>query len=149
MKLHKEMIKLNQDVATREEAIRMAGQLLVDYGCAEPEYIAAMLARNEDVSTYMGNFIAIPHGTDEGKKYIKKTGISVVQIPMGVDFSDPDTDEEQLVTVVFGIAGLGNEHLQLLSQIALFCSDVSNVAKLADAQTPEEIINLLDKVGEN
>jgi PTS system mannitol-specific IIA component len=149
MKLQENMIKLNQSVATREQAIRMAGQLLVDGGCVEPQYIESMIARNDDVSTYMGNFIAIPHGTDEGKQYIKKTGISVVQIPFGVDFSNPGDNQEQLVTVVFGIAGIGNEHLQLLSQIALFCSDVSNVAKLADAQTPKEIISLLDKVGEN
>lgn len=147
MELQANMIKLNQDVATKEQAIRMAGQLLVDNGCVGPEYIESMIARNNDVSTYMGNFIAIPHGTDEGKKFIKKTGISVVQIPMGVDFSADDDDTEQLVTVVFGIAGLNNEHLQLLSQIALFCSDVSNVAKLADAQTPEEVINLLKEVG--
>lgn len=147
MELQKNMILLNQDVPTKEQAIRMAGQLLVDGGCVEPQYIDAMIDRNNDISTYMGNFIAIPHGTDEGKKYIKKTGISVVQIPMGVDFSNDD-NQEQLVTVVFGIAGIGNEHLQLLSQIALFCSDVSNVAKLADAQTPEEVINLLEKIGD-
>src|SRR5699024_2877268 len=104
------------------------------------------LSLHDALPIYMGNFIAIPHGTDEGKQYIKKTGISVVQIPMGVDFSG-ENDSEQLVTVVFGIAGLGNEHLNLLSQIALYCSDVSNVAKLADAQTPQEIINLLKEVG--
>ena len=148
MKLDPKMIKLNQDVPTRDQAIRMSGQLLVDGGCADPEYIDSMIARNNDVSTYMGNFIAIPHGTDEGKKHIKKTGISVVQIPMGVDFSNPDDDTEQLVTVVFGIAGLNNEHLNILSQIAIFCSDVSNVAKLADAQSPQEIIDLLKNVGD-
>ena len=148
MQLQASMIKLNQDVPTRDQAIRMAGQLLVDSGCVESEYVDSMIARNNDVSTYMGNFIAIPHGTDDGKKFIKKTGISVVQIPMGVDFSDPDTEGEQLVTVVFGIAGLNNEHLNILSQIAIFCSDVSNVAKLADAQSPQEIIDLLKEVGE-
>ena len=67
MKLDPKMIKLNQDVPTRDQAIRMAGQLLVDGGCADPEYIDSMIARNNDVSIYMGNFIAIPHGTDEGK----------------------------------------------------------------------------------
>ncbi|GFZ26301.1 PTS sugar transporter subunit IIA [Lactobacillus corticis] len=147
MELKKDMILLNQDVTTRDQAIRLAGQLLVDGGCVDEGYIDSMIARNEDVSTYMGNFIAIPHGTDEGKKHIKKTGISVVQIPMGVDFSNDDDANEQLVTVVFGIAGLNNEHLQLLSQIALFCSDVSNVAKLADAQSADEIIDLLQEVG--
>ena len=56
LQLDPKMIKLNQDVPTRDQAIRMAGQLLVDGGCVEPEYIDSMLARNEDVSTYMGNF---------------------------------------------------------------------------------------------
>lgn len=72
LQLDPKMIKLNQDVPTRDQAIRMAGQLLVDGGCVEPEYIDSMLARNEDVSTYMGNFIAIPHGTDEGRSTLKK-----------------------------------------------------------------------------
>lgn len=146
MELQENMIKLNQDFTNRDLAIRAAGQLLVAGGCVDPGYIDSMIARNNDVSTYMGNFVAIPHGTDEGKKHIKETGISIVQVPMGVDFSDDDN--EQLVTVVFGISGRNNEHLELLSQIALFCSDVSNVAKLADAQSAQEIIDLLKNVGE-
>ncbi|MDN2453147.1 PTS sugar transporter subunit IIA [Lactobacillus sp. UCMA15818] len=145
MDLEKDMIKLDQHVATKEEAIRLAGKLLVDSGDVEPEYVESMIARNDDVSTYMGNFIAIPHGTEDGKKFIKKTGISVVQVPMGVDFSE-DSQNENVVTVVFGIAGLNGEHLNLLSQIALFCSDVNNVVKLADAQSEQEIINLLKEV---
>lgn len=147
MDLEKNMIVLDKHVATKNEAIELAGNLLVEAGCVEPEYIKSMIARNDDVSTYMGNFIAIPHGTDDGKKYIKKTGISIVQIPMGVDFSDDESSSAEVVTVVFGIAGLNGEHLNILSQIALFCSDVRNVAKLADAQSEEEIINLLKEVG--
>ena len=146
MKLTPEMIALNQDIATREAAIRKAGQLLVDAGCVDPEYVDAMIERDNDVSTYMGNFIAIPHGTDEAKRYIKKTGISVVQVPMGVNFSSND-QEDNLVTVVFGIAGKNDEHLPLLSQIALFCSDVTNVARLADATKEDDIIALLKEVG--
>ncbi|KRN00397.1 mannitol fructose-specific phosphotransferase system IIA protein [Lacticaseibacillus paracasei subsp. tolerans DSM 20258] len=118
---------------------------MVDNGNVEPAYIDSMLDRNRDVSVYMGNFIAIPHGTEAGMKYIKSTAISIVQYPWGVDWSD-DPADENLVTVVFGIAGLNGEHLKLLSQIALYCSDVENVQKLADAQTPEEIVNLLKEV---
>ncbi|GBG95842.1 mannitol-specific PTS system IIA component [Ligilactobacillus salitolerans] len=145
MELQADMIKLNQSVPNKTAAIRLAGQLLVDAGCVEPEYVDAMIARDQDVSTYMGNFIAIPHGTDEGKKHIKKTGISVVQIPMGVDFSE-DENTDNTVTVVFGIAGKNNEHLDILSQIALYCSHIENVAKLADAQSPQEVIDLLKEV---
>lgn len=138
-------IALGQTAKTKEEAIRQVGQLLVDNGNAEPEYIDSMIARNRDVSVYMGNFIAIPHGQEDGMKYIKKTGIAIAQYPWGVDFSD-DPAEENLVTVVFGIAGLNGEHLQLLSKIALYCSDVENVQKLADAQSAQEVINLLKEV---
>lgn len=143
--LDEKLIRINQSMKTKEDAIRMAGQLLVDNGNVDAPYIDSMLARNRDVSVYMGNFIAIPHGTEDGKQYIKETGISVVQLPWGVDFAD-DPADEKLVTVVFGIAGLNGEHLQLLSQIALFCSDIHNVEKLADAQSAAEIIDLLKEV---
>lgn len=145
MELTKNMIKLNQQYDTKEDAIRAAGKLLVDNNCVESGYIDSMLERNKEISTYIGNFIAIPHGTSEGKKYIKKTGISLIQIPKGVEFSE-DKNDSKLVTVVFGIAGLNNEHLDVLSQIALFCTKIENVAKLADAQTEQEIIDLLKEV---
>lgn len=145
MELTKNMIMLNQQYDTKEDAIRAAGKLLVDNNCVESGYIDSMLERNKEISTYIGNFIAIPHGTSEGKKYIKKTGISLIQIPKGVEFSE-DKNDSKLVTVVFGIAGLNNEHLDVLSQIALFCTKIENVAKLADAQTEQEIIDLLKEV---
>lgn len=139
--LKKENIVLKKEFQGKEEAIREAGRLLVDGGYAEETYIDSMIEREEKVSTYMGNFIAIPHGTEEAKKFIKTSGISVVQVPNGVNFGT--ADNEKLATVVIGIAGAGDEHLEILSQIAVFCSDIENVQKLADAQSEEEIINLL------
>lgn len=139
------MIALGQTAKTKEEAIRQVGKLMVDNGYVEEPYVDSMIARNQDVSVYMGNFIAIPHGQEDGMKYIKKTGIAIAQYPWGVDFSE-DPATENLVTVVFGIAGLNGEHLHLLSQIALYCSDVENVQKLADAQSAQEVINLLKEV---
>ncbi|UQS81445.1 PTS sugar transporter subunit IIA [Bombilactobacillus folatiphilus] len=146
MELKKKMIRLNQHFSTKEEAITAAGQLLVEDHCVQPEYVQSMIDRNNELSTYMGNFIAIPHGTDAGKQYIHKTGISVMQIPEGVEFGS--AKDSKLVTIVFGIAGLNNEHLDVLSQIALFCSKLGNVAQLSDAQSEQEIINLLKEVGE-
>ncbi|GED48529.1 PTS mannitol transporter subunit IIA [Carnobacterium maltaromaticum] len=139
-----ENIKLNQHFTTKESAIRAAGEVLVLAGYVEADYVAAMVQRENDVTTYMGNFIAIPHGTDEAKKYIKKSGISIIQVPNGVDFGTPE--EEKMVTVLFGIAGVENEHLDILSQIAIFCSDIDNVVELASAQTAEEIVALLQEV---
>ena len=139
-----ENIKLNQHFTTKESAIRAAGEVLVLAGYVEADYVDAMVQRENDVTTYMGNFIAIPHGTDVAKKYIKKSGISIIQVPNGVDFGTPE--EEKMVTVLFGIAGVENEHLDILSQIAIFCSDIDNVVELASAQTAEEIVALLQEV---
>ncbi|MGL9912578.1 PTS sugar transporter subunit IIA [Enterococcus sp. DIV0213h] len=139
--LEKDMIELNKQFATKEEAIRYCGEKLLAAGCVEKEYVDAMLERDEMLSVYMGNFIAIPHGTDEAKKYVKKSGICIVQVPDGVNFGT--ADEEKIVTVLFGIAGKGENHLQLVQQIALFCSDIDNVVELADALDKEEIAQSL------
>ncbi|GGI66010.1 PTS mannitol transporter subunit IIA [Enterococcus alcedinis] len=141
MTLPSAMVDLNQSFQTKEEAIRFCGRKLVDAGCVEEDYIAAMIERNEMLSVYMGNFIAIPHGTDEAKQYVKKSGICVVQVPEGVNFGT--AEEPQIVTVLFGIAGVGDDHLALIQQIALYCSDVNNVVLLADALTKEDIIRQL------
>ncbi|WP_407392194.1 PTS sugar transporter subunit IIA [Carnobacterium jeotgali] len=137
-------IKLNQSFNTKEEAIRAAGELLLESQYVEAGYIEEMLKREENVTTYMGNFIAIPHGTENSKDLINQSGISIVQIPGGVDFGS--SEEEKLVTVVFGIAGVGNEHLDILSQIAVYCSEVENVVKLADASSEQEIKELLEGI---
>ena len=110
--LIKESIKLNQPSVTKEEAIRAAGELLVERGSVEPSYVEAMLEREKIVTTYMGMGIAIPHGTSEAKGAVKKTAITMLQYPEGVDFGD---EKAQLV---FGIAGIGDEHLDLLGKIA-------------------------------
>ncbi|MGT2924288.1 PTS sugar transporter subunit IIA [Streptococcus caviae] len=144
MEFQKELIKLNQQFADKEAAIRFCGQLLLDGGYVEPAYVDAMVQRDKELSVYMGNFIAIPHGTDDAKKNVLKSGITVVQVPDGVNFGTPDNP--QVATVLFGIAGIGDEHLQIIQNISIFCADVDNVVKLADAQTEDEIIKLLSNV---
>ena len=139
MNLKKQDIRLGQEISNKEEAIRKAGEILVENGYVDADYIPAMLEREEIVSTYMGNFIAIPHGTDEAKK-------SIIQIPGGVSFSKPEDTEDKMVFIVFGIAGKDGEHLELLSKIAIFCSEQENVIKLVNAATEEEVITLLSEV---
>lgn len=143
MQLKKEMIRLNQKFLNKEDAIRAVGQLLVDNGNVDATYVEAMLNREKIVTTYMGNFIAIPHGTDESKQQVHSTGISVIQVPYGVDFSIDDS-EEKMAMLVFGIAGIGDEHLELLSNIAVICSDVNNVVRLVNAKSEEEIIKIFE-----
>ncbi len=120
----KEGILLNQKAATKEEAIRQAGQLLVDRGCVDPSYIDAMLEREKIVTTYMGMGLAIPHGTTQAKGTVKKTGIVFVQYPDGVPFGD---EKAQLV---FGIAGIGDEHLDMLAKVANALDDEKVIEKM-------------------
>ncbi|GBG97329.1 PTS sugar transporter subunit IIA [Lactococcus termiticola] len=137
MEIQNHLIKLNQNFNTKEEAIEFCGNLLVEGGYVKPDYVPAMIERNKELSVYMGNFIAIPHGTDQAKKEVLKTGITIVQVPRGVNFGTEENP--QVATVLFGIAGIGNEHLDLIQKISIFCADVDNVVKIADAQTVEEI----------
>lgn len=109
--LVKEGIRLNLPPVSKEEAIRAAGELLTELGYVGASYIDAMQEREKIVTTYMGMGVAIPHGTSQAKGTVKKTGIVLMQYPDGVNFGD---EKAQLV---FGIAGIGDEHLDLLSKI--------------------------------
>ncbi|NMD72535.1 PTS sugar transporter subunit IIA [Bacillus sp. DNRA2] len=139
--LAKENIRLNTTVAGKEEAIRLTGSILVERGYVESNYIEKMLEREELTSTYMGNFVAIPHGTEDSKHFVKESGISFVQVPQGVDFGNGN-----IVKLLIGIAGKNNEHLDILSNIAIVCSEEENIDKLVTATTAEEIIAIFEGV---
>ena len=136
-----ENIVLNQQMATKEEAIRLRVKCLVDKGYVESSYIEKMLEREEMTSTYMGNFVAIPHGTDDAKKEVKETGIAIIQVPDGVDFGDGN-----IVKLIFGIAGKGDDHLDILSNIAITVSEEENVEKIVKATSPNDILSFFEGV---
>ena len=125
-------IRLNASFATKEEAIRAAGQILADNGYVKEEYIDDMLKREEVVSTYIGNHIAIPHGIVKSEERIMASGISFFPVPEGVDY------EGKTANVIIGIAGKNNEHIEILGDIAVACSDLDNVEKLRNAKTKED-----------
>ncbi|MGI2326888.1 PTS sugar transporter subunit IIA [Planococcus sp. YIM B11945] len=139
--LSKENIKLNVNLNSKDEAIRYTGAILVDGGYVESVYVDKMFEREEMATTYMGNFLAIPHGTDEAKKNVLETGISVVTVPNGVDFGDGN-----IAKILIGIAGKGDEHLQILSNIAIVCSDEDNIDKILNANSEQEIMDLFSEV---
>ena len=116
--LSAENIVINKVLTNKEEAIRFTGQVLVDRGYVESAYIEKMLEREEMTSTFMGNFVAIPHGTDDAKTEVKNSGLAIIQVPEGVDFGDGN-----IVKLIIGIAGKGDEHLEILSNIAIVVSE--------------------------
>jgi mannitol PTS system EIIA component len=139
--LTKENIKLNVQLANKEEAIRKTGEILVEKGYVAADYIEKMLEREELTSTYMGNFVAIPHGTEDAKELVKESGLSIIQAPAGVDFGDGN-----IVKVLIGIAGKNNEHLDILSQIAIVCSEEENIEKIVEAKDAQTILDLFEEV---
>ncbi|MFJ4174547.1 PTS sugar transporter subunit IIA [Microbacterium sp. NPDC089696] len=133
-------VRIHSGSSTQEAALQEATDILVSAEAVTPAYVDAMRQREETVSTYMGNGLAIPHGTNETKDAILASALSVVRYDGGVDWAG------EPVTFVVGIAGRGDEHLEILSQIAILFSDEDEVAKLNAAQTPDELFALLSAV---
>lgn len=133
-------VVLNGSAATRDAAIDEAGQLLLARGAVDNDYILAMHEREESVSTYMGSFLAIPHGTNAAKDHIKKSAVSVVRYPNGIDWNGKE------VKFVVGVAGINNEHLHILSSIAKVFTNKAQVAQLEAATSVEEVLELFGKV---
>ncbi|MCY7287236.1 MAG: PTS sugar transporter subunit IIA [Cryobacterium sp.] len=124
---------------TKLDAIREAGALLVRAGAVREDYVDSMFDREASVSTYMGNFLAIPHGTNDAKESIIRSSLSLVRYAEPIDWNG------QQVRFAVGIAGLNNEHLEILQKIAIVFSDEGEVQKLIDAVTAEDIILLLEE----
>lgn len=130
-------VKLNLNPVSKEEAIGAAGALLAELGYVDKSYIDAMQEREKLVTTYMGMGVAIPHGTSQAKDTVKKTGIVLMQYPEGVDFGD---EKAQLI---FGIAGIGDEHLDLLSKI---CGMLEDEDVLETLKTTNDVDWILEQL---
>ena len=133
-------IVLDGNAGTRDEAITEAGALLVASGAVRPEYVASMHEREKSVSTFMGNSLAIPHGTNDAKASILTSGLSFVRYPQGVDWNG------KTAKFVVGVAGAGDEHLALLGKIAQVFLDADKVAALEAATSTGDVAAVLDGV---
>lgn len=132
-----EGIHLGLTPVTKEEAIEAAGNLLEELGYVDGTYVTAMQEREKLVSTYIGMGVAIPHGTTQAKGTVKKTGIVFLQYPEGVDFG---IEKAQLV---FGISGIGDEHLELLSRL---CTLLEDPDRLETLKTTDDVQWVLEQL---
>jgi len=136
--LKRENIVLNQPKADREDVIRRCGRMLVDSGYVSEEYIEGMIKRDNSFTTGIGNFIAIPHGEAEYKKYIITPGIVLLAYPEGIDWHGTT------VHLVVGIAAKGDEHLDIMGNIADHLDtgdDTLELVKNADVDAVYEMLN--------
>jgi phosphocarrier protein FPr len=128
---------------TRDEAIAQVGSMLVAQGVVTDEYVVAMRAREEIVSTYLGNGIALPHGTNESKDAVKRTGLAVAQFPDGVPWGD------ERAYVVIGLAATSDEHIAVLSRLASILGDEQMCDRLRRTSDPLEIHRTLSAPGDD
>lgn len=132
-------IILDVKVSSKEEAIKVAGELLFKNGYVEEKYISGMLEREKLISTYIGMGVAIPHGENNVKDSVKKSGIVLLQVRDGVYF------DNEKAYLIFGIAGIGNDHIKILSNIASVVEDETSVKKLIETNDKKEIVDIILK----
>ncbi|MBS0848158.1 PTS mannitol transporter subunit IICBA [Citrobacter sp. JGM124] len=133
-------IFLGLQASTKEEAIRFAGEQLVKGGYVEPEYVDAMFAREKLTPTYLGEGIAVPHGTVEAKDRVLKTGVVFCQYPQGVHFGE---EPEDIAHLVIGIAARNNEHIQVITSLTNALDDDSVIERLVNTTDVQEVLDLL------
>jgi PTS system mannitol-specific IIA component len=130
-------IDLEATASSRDDAIRQAGGLLVAAGAVEPDYVEQMLERERVVSTFVGEGIAMPHGTLTAKSDVIDEGLAVLLLAEPVDWAG------QPVTLVIGIAAHGRRYITLLSQLATALLDDGRAQSLREATTPDQVRALL------
>ena len=139
-KLSAANVFLNQHATTKEQAIRFAGEQLVKGGYVEPEYVEAMLEREKLTSTYLGESIAVPHGTIEAKDRVLKTGVVFCQYPEGVRFGE---EEDEVARLVIGIAARNNEHIHVITSLTNALDDDSVIERLSKTTNVQDVLDLL------
>lgn len=140
--LELDQIKAEGSARTKEEAIREAADILIGAGAVTAEYIDFMKAREVLTSTYMGNFLAIPHGTNEGKETILESALSFVRYSTPLDWDGHE------VRFVVGIAGKDGGHMEILSKIAILFSETDDVQRLLDAPDRDALFAILSEVND-
>jgi mannitol/fructose-specific phosphotransferase system IIA component len=135
--LSREAVRLGLRAADRFDAVRQTGQALVDIGAVEAQYVDAMLERERQISTSLGEGFAIPHGTDESRKYINETRLTFLQFPDGVDW------EDDRVVVCVGIAAVGEEHVGVLARLSRILVVPEQAAALRSASTVDDVLDVL------
>jgi mannitol/fructose-specific phosphotransferase system IIA component len=135
-----ETVRLQARARDKLDAIRQAGELLIQGGCVEPPYVNGMLAREQIMSTYLGNGVSIPHGQHDDLALVRRTGISVLQIPDGVEW-----EPGERAYLVIGIAATSNEHVGVLANLAEIIEDADAAEQFARTTDPMLIIERLNR----
>ena len=131
-------IRLGATASSREEAVRLSGALLHQLGAVESAYVDAMWERENIISSYMGEGVALPHGTDEARKYVNFAQLVFIR------FAEPVDWEGEKVKLCIGIAAKGDEHTELLGNLAELLLDETSFSKLMESTSTTELLQLIN-----
>jgi PTS system mannitol-specific IIA component len=141
--LDRRAIRLAEPAMDRDDAIRRCGQALIDVGAVDPSYVDTMVEREKSVSTYVGEGVAIPHGTLAGKDAVHRDALSFLRFEQPVDWDGAE------VTVAIGIAAAGNGHVAILSELAQILLEPERAEALRAATDADQVLELLQPVEED
>ena len=132
------MVLLGAQAADKADAIRQAGEVLIKAGCVASSYVDGMLARERVMSTYLGNGIAIPHGELADLRSVYRTGLSVLQLPEGVEW-----ELGERAFLVIGLASTDQKHVQVLTNLVELLQAPETITQLVHATDPIVIVERL------
>lgn len=135
-------IRLGLTAVDKTDALKQCGAMLVEAGAATQAYADALFERERQVSTYLGEGVAIPHGTNESREHILGTRLGFLQFPNGVDW-DGNT-----VHVCIPIASRSDEHVDLLASLAEVLMDPEAAEELRTSNNASRILHLLGALGQ-
>jgi mannitol/fructose-specific phosphotransferase system IIA component len=138
--LTSEMVRLGAQAADKVEAIRQVGEILIQAGCVAPSYVEGMLARERVMSTYLGSGIAIPHGELADLRLVYRTGVSVLQLPEGVEW-----EHGECAYLVIGLASTGQEHVEVLTNLVELLQEPEIITQLVHTTEPMVIVERLTR----
>lgn len=138
MQLTIDDIHFDRTINTKDAALQRIAGILADAGHVHASYLDGMREREGQISTWLGNGIAIPHGTPHSRDAVLKTGVKVLACPLGIDWG-----EGQTAYLVVGIAARDKEHLDILRQLTHALSDERVPVMLKQAETPQAILTIL------
>ncbi len=139
-----DLVQLGAAAVDKAEAIRQAGELLVRAGCVESGYVAGMHAREQTMSTYLGGGVAIPHGRHADVALVRRTAISVLQLPQGVEW-----EPGEMAYLVVGIAAAGDEHIAVLARLGEVVEDEAITRSLFEATDPADVVACLGRASDS
>lgn len=139
LKLTPEDIAIIEGAYSKQQAIELVSNNMIQAGFVAQDYTQAMLDRDSQISTFLGNGIAIPHGTTEKRDSVLKTGLKVIYFPQGITWDE----DNNTAYVVIGIAAKANEHLDILRQLTRAVIAEDTLERIKQARTPEDLLAII------